>query len=390
MVLLTYTIFSGIVNRLENCMSKRPIVAIIGRPNVGKSSLFNRFAKKRTAIVSAKSGTTRDRLYTTVMLDTVAVDLIDTAGLSKDLDELNFGHEMLEQVQQAVSEADALIFVLDAHSGFTAEDHQLAEIIRKAQTPTIVYVNKVDNLEGTIDEKLLSTGIGTTLTGSLVQRRGLNELRTAVELLVKDVPSEPMDLTSPIDHPPRIALVGRPNVGKSTLFNALLGYERVIVSDIPGTTRDTIDTELKLESGERFIITDTAGLRRRGKIGRAEKVEQYSVLRTLRAIDESDLVLLVVDSSEGLTRGDVHVAMYAIEQKKQLITVFNKTDLVDPKQVNFHRFPFLKRRPMIFVSAMEGTFIDQLLLQIVDLLHNQHQTLNQNYSPEKPPTSPDR
>lgn len=359
-------------------MNQRPIVAIIGRPNVGKSSLFNRLAKKRQAIVSPKSGTTRDRLYTPVTLDSIEVDLVDTAGLSKDLGEIEFGHEMLEQVQLAVAEADALIFVLDAHSGFTEEDHQLAEIIRKAETPTIVFVNKVDNTELPLDPKLLSTGIGTTLTGSIVQRRGLNELRTAVESLVKSSPNVNQTVVFQTKHIPRVALVGRPNVGKSTLFNALLGYQRVIVSDIPGTTRDTIDTELTLESGERFIITDTAGLRRRGKVGRAEKVEQYSVLRTFRAIDAADVVVLVVDASEGLTRGDAHAAMYATEQKKQLITVFNKSDLVDPKIVNYRRFPFLSKRPMIFISAKEGQFISELLAQIVQLSRSSGETPSQS------------
>lgn len=341
-------------------MSQRPIVAIIGRPNVGKSSLFNRLLRRRQAIVSPSAGTTRDRHYAVGYIGKQAVDLVDTAGLTRELASADFGHEMLEQVQQAVIEADLLIFVLDAKAGFTEQDHELAEIIRRATTPAVVFVNKADNPEVPIEPKLLNLGLGPTIVGSLVQRRGASELRELLETQLAKLPR-----TSPlVEEEPeeaRLALVGRPNVGKSTLFNRLVGSQRAIVSDIPGTTRDAIDTKLTLKSGLTFIITDTAGLRRRGKIGKGTKVERYSVLRTLRAIDRANLVLLIVDGPEGLTRGDAHIASYALEQKKQLITAINKADQINQADFNVRRFPFLAKGPMVFVSAKEGKNINELL-----------------------------
>lgn len=347
----------------------RPIVAIIGRPNVGKSSLFNRLLRRRQAIVSPISGTTRDRLYAPVTLNDREVDIVDTAGISGDLAAEHFGHEMLEQVQLAVQEADVLIFVLDGQSGMTHDDQKLAEIIRKAQTPTVVFVNKVDSPDQDLDQKMLNLGIGQTVLGSLAQRRGTDSLLEAVEKILP--PEEAVVFDPTKANIPRVTLAGRPNVGKSTLFNALTGDQRMIVSDIPGTTRDAVDTEVRLEDGTRFIITDTAGLRRRGKIGRADKIEQYSVLRTMRAIDQSDVVLLVVDAAEGLTRGDAHVADYALQQGKRLITVLNKSDLIDPRMAYTRRFPFMSRQPMVFVSAKDGVAIDQLLELLVQALRTE-------------------
>lgn len=353
-------------------MTERPIIAIIGRPNVGKSTLFNRLLKQRKAIVSPVSGTTRDRLYAPVEIGDLTVDLVDTAGLSGDLESDEFGHEMLEQVQLAVQEADLLIFVLDGQAGMTRDDQVLAEVIRKANTPTIVFINKVDSIDQQLDSQLLATGLGPTLPGSLAQRRGAHELLATLETQLKEQgfqANQDVELAKPTANLPRLALIGRPNVGKSTLFNALAGDERVIVSDVPGTTRDAIDSEVQLSTGERFIITDTAGLRRRGKVGRAEKVEQYSVLRTLRAIDTADIVLLVVDAEEGLTRGDAHAAMHATEQKKRLITVVNKVDLTSRENFNWRRFPFIARQPMVFVSAINRDSIEPLLEQIRECLH---------------------
>jgi GTP-binding protein len=362
-------------------MSYRPVVAIIGRPNVGKSSLFNRLVGYRQAIVSPTSGTTRDRIYSQINLEGQVVDIIDTAGLSGDLAAEDFGHEMLEQVQLAVQEADALVFVLDAQAGLTHEDQILAEIIRKAETPTIVFINKVDNLDEQLDERLTTLGIGEIVLGSLAQRRGHVELKDALAVILKDElekAAEPAPMAVGGPQLRRITLAGRPNVGKSTLFNALVGNSRAIVSDIPGTTRDTIDTKVTLEDGVSFIVTDTAGLRRRGKIGVAPKVEQYSVIRTFQAIDHADIVLVLADATEGLTRGDVHVANYALEQKKRLITVINKSDLIDTEEFNYRRFPFLTRHPIIFISAQEGIHITELLEQIREQLRSLDETPDQN------------
>lgn len=365
-------------------MSYRPIIAIIGRPNVGKSSLFNRLVGFRKSIVSPVSGTTRDRLYASIMLDGHEVDIIDTAGLSGDLSSEEFGHEMLSQVQLAVQEADGLIFVLDGQVGLTAEDQVLADIIRKAETPTIVYVNKVDNSEAILDNRLLSLGLGEVVLGSITQRRGHVQLKEQMTTLLKDAFTkvEQAELTAAEESLPRIALAGRPNVGKSTLFNAIVGKSRAIVSDIPGTTRDTIDTKITLKNGTSFIITDTAGLRRRGKIGSAPKVEQYSVMRTFRAIDQSDVVLVLADATEGLVRGDVHVANYALEQKKRLITVINKSDLVNPTDINYRRFHFLTKHPIIFISAQEGVHITELLELVQEQLRSLDEEQSQSYSSE--------
>lgn len=362
----------------------RPIIAIIGRPNVGKSSLFNHLLRRREAIVSPYSGTTRDRLYAVLSIGSTLTDIVDTAGLSRDMGKEDFGHEMLVQIQLAVKEADGLIFVLDGQSGLTHDDLVLAEVIRKSQTSCVVFINKVDTPGQVLDKKITNLGLGETVLGSIVQRRGAPEL---IEALAKILPAENNPAFQLADDNAiddnvadesvsddkkirRIALVGRPNVGKSTLFNALTDDERTIVSDIPGTTRDAIDTKIAFKTGETVIFTDTAGIRRRGKIG-MRTVEKYSVLRALRSIDRSDIVLLVADAPEGLTRGDAHIATYVLEQKKQLITVFNKTDLIDnPKNVSYRRFPFLSRLPMIFISAKEKTFLDELIDLILEQLRN--------------------
>ncbi len=355
-------------------MPARPIIAIIGRPNVGKSTLFNRLLKLRQAIVSPISGTTRDRQYAPVQIGSHWVDIVDTAGLSSDLTNLPFGQEMLAQVQEAVTEADILVFVLDAQAGLTHEDRQLAEIIRKAEAPTVVFVNKVDNPDMSVDHKMTHLGLGPTLTGSLAQRKGIQELRESLASEIQKIQKDsPAPTAFEEKQNRKVALIGRPNVGKSSILNTIIGYERAIVSDIPGTTRDTINTEVALDDGTRFTIIDTAGLRRRGKIGRAEKIEQYSVLRTLRAINQADIVLLIVDASEGLTRGDVHAAMHATEQKKRLITVFNKIDLVSPDQVNWRRFPFLSRLPMIFISTRQP----ETIAPLVELIGKELRTLDE-------------
>jgi GTP-binding protein len=361
-------------------MNNEPIVTIIGRPNVGKSSLFNRLLGHRKAIVSSESGTTRDRSYSKLNLGDLTVRLVDTAGLSGDLDENIFGREMLEQIQVAVAEADLLIFMLDAKAGLTHEDRYLADIIRKADTPAIVFINKVDNDEQFIDPAMLNLGIGETLQGSLTQRRGHLQLLDEMKVRLS-AGEEPTESTHAIKLP-RIAIAGRPNVGKSSLYNAIIGDSRTIVSDIAGTTRDAIDSEVTWSDGFTCIFTDTAGLRRRSKIGQTDKIERYSVMRTKQSIDRSDLVLLVVDAEEGLTRGDAHVADYALQNKKRLITVINKSDLTHPDEFNFRKFPFLTRHPMIFVSATKKFFIEELLTLVREQLNNEDGEQSQNSSPE--------
>lgn len=347
-------------------MSAKPIIAIIGRPNVGKSSLFNRLLARRQAIISPVAGTTRDRLYGATLVGGLAVDIVDTAGLSTAMSTEHLGQAMINQAHQAAAEADLIIFVLDAQSGLTSDDQMLAEIIRRSSTPTVVLVNKVDDPNTNPDPALLSLGLGPVIVGSIVQRRGLDKLTTELKRLIQPTTGHYDDTGDCLP----VALIGRPNVGKSTLFNALVGEERVIVSDVPGTTRDTIDSSIRFNDGECYLFTDTAGLRRRGKIGRQDKLEHYSVIRTMRAIDRAAVIILVVDAAEGLTRGDAHAASYALEQKKRLITVFNKSDLIDPRSVNTSRFPFIARQPMLFVSARERVAIEQLRELLTAVRHS--------------------
>ena len=364
-------------------MNQQPVIAIIGRPNVGKSSLFNKLLRRRQAIVSPTSGTTRDRLYAVSNIGERMIDLVDTAGLSRDLLGTDFGAAMMEQVQLAVKEAAGLVFILDGQVGITHEDQIIIEAIRKAGTPTVVFINKVDSLNQELDPKLTSLGLGPTIVGSIIHRRGINQLQIELQKLARSTVIEESDQVVTPKNYPKVALVGRPNVGKSSVFNALVGSPRVIVSDIPGTTRDMVDSLIRPTGGQPFTVIDTAGLRRRGKIGGGEPIERYSVLRSLQAIEESDLILLIVDASEGLTRGDVHVAMHATQQKKQLITVFNKIDLIDPQKVNFRRFPFLTKLPMIFISTRESDTIASLLELIQGSLHNGGEKQSQNTSVEK-------
>lgn len=351
-------------------MKERLIIAIIGRPNVGKSSLFNALLRRREAIISPLSGTTRDRIYASVDIDGTIIDVVDTAGLSADMDNAEFGLAMLEQVQLAVKEADGLVFVVDGKTGLTNDDQAIAELIRRSTTPAVIFVNKVDNLQVYPDNHLLNLGIGETVVGSLTQRRGKAELIAALQKMIQPILMLQKKHSTTETAYPRVTLVGRPNVGKSTLYNTILGFERVIVSDIPGTTRDIIDTQVVFDNGMTLVITDTAGLRRRGKVGKSSPVERYSVLRTLRAIDRADLVLLIVDATTGMARGDAHIARYALEQNKRLITVINKVDMLKPDSVNFRRFPFLLKQPMIFVSAKKGQFIPELLELVTTTLRN--------------------
>lgn len=346
-------------------MSK-PIVAIVGRPNVGKSTLFNRITRQRTAIVEGQPGVTRDRIYGEAEWLNKNFTLIDTGGIDSEDDVIT--RQVRLQAMVAVEQADVIIFVVDGRAGLTGIDEEIAEILRRHKKPVILTVNKVESQaqswEAAVDFYRL--GLGEPLLISAEHARNIGDLLDQVIVHF----SEEADLGS--DESLKIAIVGRPNVGKSSLVNKLLGEERVIVSEIAGTTRDAIDT--KLTYGEQDLtLIDTAGLRRRSKVD--EDLEYYSVMRTLGAVERSDVTVVMIDGTEGLTEQDKKIAGYAHEKGRGIIIAVNKWDLV-PKETNTMRdferglrdeLQFLSYAPIVFISALTGQRIHQLLDMALDV-----------------------
>ena len=304
----------------------RPIVAVVGRPNVGKSTLFNRLVGERRAIVEDEPGTTRDRVYGTSDWGGLEFTLVDTGGLQDDKEIASaslaeIARHTREQARSAIDEADVIVFIVDAKAGLASGDHEVADLLRRADKPTILVANKADNLErreGVVE--FYELGLGEPIPISAYHGSGTGDLLDRVVEALPEAEEEPAT------EGPAIAIVGRPNVGKSRLLNALLGQERSIVSDVPGTTRDSLDTEISW-AGRPLTLIDTAGIRRRGRV--EQGIERFSVLRSMRAIDRSDVVLLVIDANEGFTAQDLHIAGYVEEQKKGIVVVVNKWDLVE-------------------------------------------------------------
>lgn len=339
-------------------MSK-PIVAIVGRPNVGKSTLFNRIAKRRVAIVEDIPGITRDRLYFDVQWLDRLFTLVDTGGFDVAAAD-KIGQQVRQQAQLAMAEADVIVFLVDAKVGLTQEDASVARLLRETRKPVLLAVNKVDSAK---DEAALyefyNLGLGEPIAVSAANALNIGDL---LDLVVARLPQTVAEQETAETG---VAVIGRPNVGKSSLVNAILGAARVIVSDVPGTTRDAIDTPLE-KDGRRYRFIDTAGIRRKARINAA--VEHYSVMRALRAVDRADVVLLVIDAQEGVTEQDKKIAGYAHEAGKGAIIIINKWDLISKdthtaaaftRQVR-QELAFMPYAPLLFVSALTGQRVTRI------------------------------
>jgi len=339
----------------------KPLVAIVGRQNVGKSTLFNRIVGRRLAIVEDLPGTTRDRLYADAEWQGRVFTLVDTGGLVLGSEDDLLARVRM-QAQQAAADADVIVFVTDVLDGVTATDQEIVDILRRTQKPIILAANKVDTPQRRMDvADFYSLGLGEVYAISALHGTDVADLLDAVVTSfprIREREEEPAAV--------KVAIVGRTNVGKSSLLNALLREERAIVSEIAGTTRDAIDTSLRWH-GQRVILIDTAGIRKRGKV--VPGVEKYSVLRALKAIDRADVALLLIDGREGVTAQDAHIAGYILEASKSVVVVVNKWDLVpkdsttmDAYRKHVHsQLKFIPYAPVLFISALTRQRIDQVL-----------------------------
>lgn len=339
-------------------MSK-PLVAIVGRPNVGKSTFFNRIVGQRISIVEDTPGVTRDRLYADAEWCGHSFTLIDTGGLEIKSEDVMWSH-IRAQAQIAVETADVIVFMLDGKTGLTHEDYEVAAYLRKSRKPILLVVNKLDNNEQHLLYDFYELGLGEPIGISAGQAKGLGDVLDEIVKLTGKYETEEKEEAL------KIAVVGKPNAGKSSLVNKLLGYDRVIVSDIAGTTRDAIDTRIKIGDKE-YILIDTAGIRRKRSV--EEDLEQYSVMRSLGAVRRADVCLIVIDSSEELSEQDVKIAGYVHEQGKPSIVVMNKWDVVEKDTYTIEKYnrklkeelKFMDYFIPTYVSAKTGKRVDNLI-----------------------------
>lgn len=349
----------------------KPIVAIVGRPNVGKSTLFNRFTGGRVAIVEDTPGVTRDRLYRDAVWLNREFTVVDTGGIEFYGKGGIIEAKVKQQAELAIEEADVIIFVVDGKAGITPDDESVAQLLRKSSKPVVLAVNKIENYdhESQVYE-FYNLGLGEPIPISAAHGMNTGDLLDAV---ANHFPPEEED-----DLPPetiKIAVIGRPNVGKSSLVNKILGEERLIVSEIAGTTRDAIDTLFETY-GRHYVIIDTAGIRRKARVN--EPTERYSVLRSLRAIDRSDVVLMLLNGVDCVTEQDKKIAGYAHEAGKGIILVVNKWDLVEKDDKTMHKYDqeirkemgFLHYAPILYISALTGQRVNRIL-EIVDFVAEQ-------------------
>ncbi len=356
----------------REAVSRKPLVALVGRPNVGKSTLFNRLVGERVAIVHETPGTTRDRHYADVEWQGRVFTLVDTGGLIRDPSD-TIAEQVQRQARLAIEEADIIVFITDVLDGVTGADQRIANILRRTEKPLVLAVNKVDNLEreqGVYE--FYALGLGKPVGLSALRGLKTGDLLDEIVDALADVSLEG-DISSAV----RVAIVGRMNVGKSSLLNQLLGQERVIVSDVPGTTRDAVDMSITYGEEEVTLI-DTAGIRRRGRVERG--IEQYSVLRALRAIGRADVVLLVIDALDGVTAQDSHIAGYIVDEFKSVAVLVNKWDLVEKdtdtamlfEEHVRYRLQFLPYAPVLFISALTAQGVERVLPLALHLYHERY------------------
>ncbi len=345
---------------------KIPVVALVGRPNVGKSTLFNKLIGTKVSIIEDFPGVTRDRIYGDVYYKNYHFSLIDTGGI--DISSNLFQDEIKVQAEIAIEESDVVVFVVDGKEGLTANDKEVSAMLFKSGKRVIVAINKVDHKRSSEHiYDFYELGFSEYIPISAEHNNGIYELLDAIVADFSEVVEEEEDSRI------KFSVIGRPNVGKSSLINALLNEERVIVSDVAGTTRDSVDSVFKYHN-EEFVIIDTAGMRKKGKI--FESVEKYSLLRSLKAIDRSDLCLLVINAEEGVIEQDKHIAGYALEKGKGLILVVNKWDTVENPNIKEYttmlrnEFQFLRYAPIVFLSALTKKRIHTLMPEVLQVAEN--------------------
>ena len=352
-------------------MSK-PIVAIVGRPNVGKSTLFNALAGENISIVKDTPGVTRDRIYADVEWLNYTFTLIDTGGIEPDSNDIILS-QMREQAQIAIDTADVILFMVDVKQGLVDSDSKVADMLRRSHKPVILTVNKVDSHEKYMADvyEFYNLGIGDPYPISSVNKQGLGDL---LDKVIAQFPES--DMQDEEDDRPKIAVVGKPNVGKSSIINKLLGENRVIVSNIAGTTRDAIDTEVKW-NGKEYVFIDTAGLRRKSKI--KEELERYSIIRTVTAVERADVVVVVIDAVEGVTEQDAKIAGIAHDRGKGILVCVNKWDAIEKDDKTIYRYTnkvkeilsFMPYAEIMFVSAETGQRLPKLFEKIDMIIENQ-------------------
>ncbi len=349
----------------------KPIVAVVGRPNVGKSTLFNALAGEKIAIVKDTPGITRDRIYADVNWLDRSFTLIDTGGIEPDSKDIILS-QMREQAEIAMATADVIIFLVDVKQGLVDADSKVADMLRRSRKPVILVVNKVDNFDKFMADtyEFYNLGIGEPVPISAANRLGIGDM---LDIVYSHFPKEQGEEEE--DERPRIAIVGKPNVGKSSLINKLLGENRLIVSDIAGTTRDAVDTEV-VHNGKEYVFIDTAGLRRKNKI--KEELERYMIIRTVSAVERADVVVLMIDAGEGVTEQDAKIAGIAHERGKGMIIAVNKWDSIVKDDKTIYKFTrkvqdtlsFMQYAEMVFISALTGQRLPRLFDTIDAVIEN--------------------